>query len=93
MCIHLLRTKINTRAVISHRDHLHGYCKVFTQRRAPNPFAGTRGSVLEVLSSGTEREMWRSWVDGASVGVQETEMGRCGHKEMRMKEKDVCVCL
>lgn len=45
MCIHLLRTKINTRAVISPRGHLHGYFNVFSRRRAPNPLAGvTRGS-------------------------------------------------
>lgn len=71
MCIHLLRTKINTRAVISHRGHLHGYCKVFSQRRAPNPLAGTRGSVQEALLSGSEREMWRVWADGAGMGVNE----------------------
>lgn len=32
--------------------------------------AGAKGSAQEALSSGTERETWRSWVDGASIGSE-----------------------
>lgn len=45
--------------MISHRGHLHSYRQVFSQRRAPNPSAGAKGSAQEALSSGTQGETWR----------------------------------